>query len=81
MLSPSHFAPGTILWLPKQADIDPLHALSAYHTVPERCFGHSVLVLADDETATNCAIILIVSTASRLYPVSEAFGEPVLNIL
>ncbi|KAF2647468.1 hypothetical protein K491DRAFT_723410 [Lophiostoma macrostomum CBS 122681] len=61
MLSSAHFTPGTILWLPKQADVDPSSALSAHHTVPEGCFGHSVLVLAEG-TTNNCVTILILTS-------------------
>jgi len=60
MLDSSHFIPGTILWLPKQKDIDDFDELDPYNTIPDKCFGHSVLVLME-EKPINCVAILIVS--------------------
>ncbi|KAF2649178.1 hypothetical protein K491DRAFT_721900 [Lophiostoma macrostomum CBS 122681] len=62
MLSPSQFTPGTILWLPKQAHLEPSETLTAYHTVPERCFGHPVLVLTSDKHVTDNITILILTS-------------------
>ncbi|KAF2705434.1 hypothetical protein K504DRAFT_537030 [Pleomassaria siparia CBS 279.74] len=61
MLDSSHFIPGTILWLPKQKDIVNFDGLDPDNTVPDKCFGHSVLVLAE-EKHTNCIIILILTS-------------------
>jgi hypothetical protein len=60
MLDSSHFIPGTVLWLPKQKDIYGFDGFDPYNTVPDKCFGHSVLVLGE-EKHTNYVTILIVS--------------------
>ncbi|KAH7122784.1 hypothetical protein B0J11DRAFT_608411 [Dendryphion nanum] len=54
---------GTILWLPKQKDIEEFDVVDPYNTVPDKCFGHSVLVLGE-EKHINCITILILTSFS-----------------
>ncbi|KAF2473607.1 uncharacterized protein BDR25DRAFT_386417 [Lindgomyces ingoldianus] len=53
----SYFEPGTILWLPKRRDILCSY-LESTNTVPNRCFGHPVLVLGVN-SSNNSVYILI----------------------
>jgi len=64
MLAKSSIRPGAILWLPKQDELS-LSFNDPITTVPSRCFGHPVLVLATNLSKSS-ATILIVSRASQV---------------
>ncbi|OAL42874.1 hypothetical protein IQ07DRAFT_593510 [Pyrenochaeta sp. DS3sAY3a] len=59
MLPVSNFTVGSILWLPKQRDITSGPDLP--HTVPPKCFGHPILLLAADLPHDEAQILIITS--------------------
>lgn len=71
-MSSTSLAPGAILWLPQRTEIDSdkLDAFEVHSTIPERCFGHPVLVLNGEEP-NNCVTILIVCTPCTLPTTAE----------
>lgn len=66
MLTMSQYEPGTILWLPKRRDIS-FSSLDPASTVPGKCFGHPILILAVDPLYTS-ALILIVRYLKWIMP-------------
>ncbi|ORY19039.1 hypothetical protein BCR34DRAFT_595865 [Clohesyomyces aquaticus] len=70
MLAASHFNLGTILWLPKQKDIPDFDELHPHNTVPDRCFGHPILIIGLNKS-TGCATVLILTSFGESVKIFE----------